>query len=243
MRAAKRWAAGVMVAGLAVGVGVWATAQPPGLPGSPAIPPLPAAPVRAFTVATPAGNYVREFADGERFTLRFEADRLFAEARYGDPAQPTTLFLDADYAVNKEGVVFGVLTGVACDGPGLRDESLQQYVGQPFAVRVRADALAVTVREVWAGGPNHAGLPAGIVRLALGRYTATTPEPISRMTTPAKPSLGLGKPVSVTPVGPPDLPLPPLLGGPDRRPVGNTPMLPPVLPPSAVPIPATPAVG
>jgi hypothetical protein len=179
--------------------------------------PEPARPTgRTYTVSHPAGSFVREFADGERFAVRFDADRLYVEATFGDKAKPATLSLDADYAMNKEGVVFGVVTGAEYDGPQLPEAKYWTgLVGEPFAIRVRADDGAVTVKDIRVGEvrsqPGHG--PDDLNRLLsgiMGRYVSTK-EPVAatqKAGKPKLPRLGRGEPVVPTavPAAPPPLP-------------------------------------
>jgi hypothetical protein len=202
---------------------------PPTEPTRSMLPPPADKPGRSFTVTGPAGAYVREFADGERFALRFDADRLFVEASFGDKAKPATLTLDADYALNKEGVVFGVITGAEYDGPdqGRGLAALAPLLaGEPFAFRVRADDGSVSVKDLRLLGLN---LPQGrnaepevVAALAAvaGRYTATKELP---------PTARKG--------GKPKLPR---LGVPDRVDVIRPADVPSTIPPNPTTEPATP---
>lgn len=110
--------------------------QPTQLAPSAMIPPAQPAPsngpvTRYYTLTHPSGTWTREFAEGTKLAVRFDDDRLVIEATFapqktnaGGPNAPGiqhqagTLVIDADYAMNKEGVVFGVITGIEHDVTG-----------------------------------------------------------------------------------------------------------------------------
>lgn len=157
--------------------------------------PPPAKPAgKTYTVAHPAGSFVREFADGERFAVRFEDDRLYFEASFGDKAKPMTVSLDADYAMNKEGVVFGVVTGFDSEGP---DETLfgglnTHWLGEPFALRLRSDDGAVSIKDVRFGGvrlqPGQDEFATRVLTAVAGRYVSSK-EPVATARKAGKPRL------------------------------------------------------
>ncbi len=201
---------------------------------SPVPAPVNEPPGKTYTVPHPAGSFIREFADGERFAVRFDADRLYVEATFGDKAKPVSVSLDADYAINKEGVVFGVVTGAECDGLD-RGHSLalitSRMVGGPFAFRVRVDDGSVSVQDLRLYGLN---LPAdratsepalaGLLNAVAGRYVASK-EPVASSRKPGKSKLpkfsrpeptevpvpAVSIPTTVPSVGPP-------VGGPPAQP-------------------------
>jgi hypothetical protein len=108
--------------------------------------------------------------------VKFDDDRLFIEAVFpvatplpefkgpgmvpgeGPPAKPGgSLLIDADYAMNKEGVVFGVVTGIESDWQDGMVAGLERFVGEPFAFRLRQDEQAMSTRELRFGGSGLAG--------------------------------------------------------------------------------------
>lgn len=110
-----------------------------------------AKPVGGFTVSRPVGTWAREVVQGElttRLTLKFDNDRLKGTAELTDGKQKYSVALDADYAINGESTVFGVLSGIdAGELPDGIDESAHALVGQPFAFRYRISDGYLTVKE------------------------------------------------------------------------------------------------
>lgn len=206
-------------------------------------PPEPAKPVgRTYTVSHPAGSFVREFADGERISLRFEDDRLTAELTLRE-ADKVSLYLEADYAMNKEGVVFGVVTAIETsaptdrDNPDLDNPDLDGLVGLPFAFRVRQDGGTLTVRDIRFGMVMDNEMKAA-VSVSVGRYTAVAGGlPAARK--PVKPAFGR---LSGPPVLPADAS--PVLPGAPFSPSRSRPVLPswPPAAPGLIPAPDVPSV-
>ncbi len=110
----------------------------------------PAAPARPAAVAMANSldgtAWVRETATC-RVVLRFAADRLQVEAVA--PARGT-LVVNADYALGRDGLVFGVVTALdspAADEGGLGAKLLAAD-GAPYCFRYRLDGDALTVRDL-----------------------------------------------------------------------------------------------
>ena len=211
MRLTRRRAAGLVLAGLAAGGGWLTVRRAPAQPGPavsvPAVEVPAVRPGRAYTVTAPAGGFAREFAGGERIGLWFGDDRLTAELTLAKGDAAERVFLEADFAVNREGVVFGVVTAAEADGA-----DAGRFVGMPFAVRVRLDGGGLTVREVRADPAAGDGVRE-VLAACVGRYAASTSPPVSAARKPAKPVFP--RPTAVPavaplPVLPPALPtLPP----------------------------------
>ena len=90
--------------------------------------------------------WVRE-TKGCRVVLRFAKDRLEADVSAPDRG---TLTLAADYALGRDGLVFGVVTEVAspdAEGRGLGAKLLAAD-GSPYCFRVRVEAGTLTVRDL-----------------------------------------------------------------------------------------------
>ncbi|MFO0849426.1 MAG: sigma factor-like helix-turn-helix DNA-binding protein [Gemmataceae bacterium] len=142
---------------------------------------------RTYTLAHPSGTWTREFAEGTKLAVRFDDDRLVVEATFtnvppppgsvppaaGSGSRTGTLLIDADYAMNKEGVVFGVITGIEHDLPANTLAGIERFVGQPFAFRLRQDDQAMTAKELKLGGMIPGQTDAAtqtLTALLIGRY-------------------------------------------------------------------------
>ncbi|QEL20822.1 RNA polymerase sigma factor [Limnoglobus roseus] len=170
--------------------------DPPAIPTAAAVPvpanpavergPGPAAKNGTMTIAKPGGTWYRVSGDAV-CCLTFTEDRLTITndlyvqgVEKGVPAsRPATVTIEADYAISKDGVVFGYITGV--DAPEGVGGSWQALEEQPFAFRFRADEKALTVKDVKLRRSGGAGPamppPAGEIEklLIAGRYTDKKP--------------------------------------------------------------------
>jgi hypothetical protein len=188
------WAAAgllVLVALAGVGLGRWTAAEAGDKKRLPADEPViaaegkpgPAKPfeerkpvgkAKEFVVTRPTGTWVREVPGFGRTTLRFEEDRLYATGELAVDGGRLTLSVEADYAINKESMVFGVITGVECDDAEEGLELEMMLTGQPFAFRYRADGDTLTVKDPKGVGYGLEGAdePDEVVLLVAGRYVA-----------------------------------------------------------------------
>ena len=150
-------------------------------PGPPAIPgdepdEKPAAKPRQFVVTKPLGTWVREVTGYGRVTLRFDDDRLYGVGEITADNKRFTVSVEADYGINKESLVFGVVTSVECDEPEIGLELEMLMPGQPFAFRFRADDQTLTVKELKGLGlgldKNKGDELAELGIFVAGRYTA-----------------------------------------------------------------------
>jgi hypothetical protein len=143
------------------------TADPPrpaaALPATlhPAAPPAADPPPRAvkaepgdLVVRRPQGSYTREVPRVGKVTLTFADGRLtgVADIRLDEVAFVMTF--DADYAMNAESVVFGVISSADVQG-GFDDETVADVARAaraasdlPFAFRGRVEDDSVTVKDV-----------------------------------------------------------------------------------------------
>jgi RNA polymerase sigma-70 factor (ECF subfamily) len=144
--------------------------------------PTPAEKYGTMTVPKPGGTWYRATADGT-YTLTFAADRLTITAELaGAGGKRTTVTVEADYSVSRDGVVFGYITGVdAADAARAAD--LQTYEEQPFSFRYRAGEQVLTVKDVKLRRPAPSGpMPADAVGiekiLGAGRYVDKKPVPV-----------------------------------------------------------------
>lgn len=104
-----------------------------------------------FTVTKPVGTWVRDVqlkGGAVRVRLTIADDRLTLKAELTGGMKTATVQFDADYAINKESCLFGVLDTFSTDLP-LEGEAGKALAlsGQPFAVRFRADEKSLSVKE------------------------------------------------------------------------------------------------
>jgi hypothetical protein len=146
---------------------------------------------REFVVTRPVGTWVREIvADGAsiRMALKIDEDRLTVMTEQASGNQRVTISAEADYAINKESTLYGVITSVDVDGTVGDQELLkmeQVGIGQPFAVRFRLDGDSLTLKDFrgfGAGVDMNNNDVAAQASLFLGRYTRADGK------APAKPS-------------------------------------------------------
>jgi outer membrane lipoprotein SlyB len=141
---------------------------------------------KGFTVTKPVGVWEREVKVGEtkhslRLTVTGDRLRLRVETEYG------VARLDADYSINKESVLFGVIDTFEVTQAKSPDPSaLSNLSGQPFAVRFRVDGDELTLKEfkglgIGKGDSSEKAF-AEEVAAVCGRYTLqkTAAEPMKR---------------------------------------------------------------
>ncbi len=125
------------------------------------------APGRTAAVAVAANPldgtaWVRE-TKGCRVVVRFAKDRLDADA-----AGPNrgTLAVAADYALGRDGLVFGVVTAVA--SPDAEDRGLGAKLlaadGAPYCFRYRVEGDTLTVRDLRCGAAEGAYAVLGVYK-------------------------------------------------------------------------------
>ena len=103
-------------------------------------------PTAAAPSAKPLGTWVRD-AGPLTVRLTFADDRLTGEATLDHEGERVTVSFDADYAVNREGLLYGVVTGV--DADDLEGAAFaQMFAGHSFSLRCRCDGDVLSVREV-----------------------------------------------------------------------------------------------
>ncbi|HVK09553.1 MAG TPA: glutamate--tRNA ligase family protein, partial [Gemmataceae bacterium] len=145
------------------------------------------------TAGKPVGKWVRE-SGPVRIAMHFTEDRLTVTATVpnpdGEAATPTlTVTADADYSVNSDGVLYGVITGFDCDHP--EAAVYQCLAGHTFSARCRVDGSVLAVRDVkfLGSGVLFQGKDDGVSMIVLGvagRYEKDDgSKPAVR--TPAKP--------------------------------------------------------
>jgi hypothetical protein len=142
------------------------TAQPPAKGDekrAEAAPAAPAAPGKELVVRRPNGSYTREVAPFGRATLTFTEDRLRLHATVNLDGFSVVITADADYSLNRESTVYGVINGVEFsnvnDPEAMAELALvaAQCSDVPFAFRVRTDDDAVFIKDIKVGA---IGVPA-----------------------------------------------------------------------------------
>lgn len=108
------------------------------------VPPRPAVAAPANALAGTA--WVRE-TKGCRVVVRFAGDRLEAEVAASERG---TLSFAADYALGRDGLVFGVVTEVASPDAEARGLNAQLLAadGSPYCFRVRVENGTLTIRDL-----------------------------------------------------------------------------------------------
>lgn len=182
-----KWAAAVLLTAALVGggVGIWfrqpaaaespnrtREAEPAARPEEPR-----AAAARTEETNRPLGTWEKEVGP-YHFTLRIEADRLYATYVGADKEKKFNIALDADYSVTKDNVLYGVITGTDLEGDDFAKESreLAQLPDQPFSFRYRVDGNVLTVKVLYLGLEFEKGDKAqadGTIML-LGRWKKKT---------------------------------------------------------------------
>lgn len=124
-------------------------------------------------VSRPVGTWVREVGP-MRVVMKFTEDRLTVTANVPGPEDDEVVVTaDADYSVNPEGLLFGVISGIDADAPEAGAE-LQMMTGHTFSARCRVDGTTMTVKDVKAfgSGLNRGEMDefAGAMIVACGRY-------------------------------------------------------------------------
>ena len=173
-----------------LGVGLWATrpatAEPVERKREEARQQTPAEPaagkeeVKAPEAPRPIGVWERTlpFKEGGSVTLtiRVDAHRVTLTQTESENGRTTKATLEGDYSVSRDYVLYGFVTSVdVADGVNA-DEAAKfqaQILDQPFAVRYRLDANALTIRDVKVGGVGDNDRDQ--LQLLAGRYKKKAP--------------------------------------------------------------------
>jgi hypothetical protein len=136
-----------------------------------------------FTISKPVGTWVRE-ADVSNATCRLVLtvtdDRLTLKVDLKNGHQTSALRLDADYAINKESCLFGVIDSCDATSSHTNDTSeLAKVSGQPFSVRFRAEGDGLTLKDFKGFGVGMVETAskemAPVLAVLCGRYTKVDP--------------------------------------------------------------------
>jgi RNA polymerase sigma factor (sigma-70 family) len=158
-------------------------------------------------VRRPRGSYTKEVPPFGKGTITFADKRLHIAAAVHIQEATLNISLDADYSINPDGVVYGVITSAEVTANGAKGEeaaTLGIYSGMvtdmPFAFRLRVEDDAISVRDIKFGPfgspllmeafKNDAGKEMLMVMGMIGgKYKAD-------------PSLDRGRPLPAAPGGP-----------------------------------------
>jgi RNA polymerase sigma factor (sigma-70 family) len=119
--------------------------------------PAPAAPGNDLVVRRPRGSYTKEVPGYGRATVTFTENRMHVAAAVSLDKVTVTVTADADYAMNRESMIYGIVTGVDVTGTGRGEEAAELALygemvnDMPFAFRVRVEDDAVVVKDIKAG--------------------------------------------------------------------------------------------
>lgn len=114
----------------------------------------PVAPGNDLVVRRPLGSYTKEVPAYGKATFTFTESRLHIVANIHIEKSSFTITADADYSMNRESMVYGIITGV--DVTGLRDEEEMAEIAliagaatdMPFAFRVRTEDDAIAIKDI-----------------------------------------------------------------------------------------------
>ena len=127
-------------------------AEPAAKPDAP-----PAGPGTELLVRRPRGSFTREVPPYGRATLTFTEDRLQIVASISIDKLALTVTADADYTMNRESMVYGIITGVDVGSPLAGDEAAEVAVmagavnDLPIAFRVRVEDDSIVVKDLKVG--------------------------------------------------------------------------------------------
>jgi RNA polymerase sigma factor (sigma-70 family) len=116
---------------------------------------LPAGPGNDLIVRRPLGSYTRDIPAIGKATATFTENRIHVLATVRIEKATFTVTADADYAMNRESMVYGIITAVELEGGGLKEEEtaiIGQYVSfvhdTPFSFRLRVDDDAIVIKDI-----------------------------------------------------------------------------------------------
>ncbi|HEV3383862.1 MAG TPA: RNA polymerase sigma factor, partial [Gemmata sp.] len=114
------------------------------------------APGNDLVVRRPLGSYSRDIPGYGKITATFTENRIHVLANIRIEKMSFTVALDADYSMNRESMVYGIVTGADISGPiyeggsqGLSEELagiMSTANDIPFAFRIRVDDDSIMVK-------------------------------------------------------------------------------------------------
>lgn len=138
-------------------VGLAPAAQPPAKGDekrAETVPAAPVAPGKELVVRRPLGSYTREVAPFGRATLTFTEDRLRVHATVNLDGVSFVVTADADYSLNRESTVYGVINGAEFsnvsdpDAVGELAVIVAAFADVPFTFRARVEDDGVFVKDI-----------------------------------------------------------------------------------------------
>ncbi len=160
---------------------------------------------REFVVTRPTGTWIRELAvNGAtiQITMHFQDDRMICIVDQVGGGDSITYTFEADYSINKESTVFGVITSfdleVPRHGKARGEDTFKELlqietlvVGQPFAFQYRQDATFTVknFRGFGVGlGKNNSNEGEEIAAVVSGRYTSANAQKQGPAPRPVRPA-------------------------------------------------------
>jgi RNA polymerase sigma factor (sigma-70 family) len=111
-------------------------------------------PGNELVVRRPLGSFTREVAPYGRGTITFTENRIHVVAAVRIDKAAFTVMIDGDYTMNRESMVYGIITSADVTGPFDEEEALEvglmasAATDMPFAFRVRVDDESVTIKDI-----------------------------------------------------------------------------------------------
>jgi hypothetical protein len=167
---------------------------------------VPAGPGNDLIVRRPTGSFTREVPSFGKATVTFTENRIHVVVTLRIEKETFTVTLDADYALNRESIVYGVITSVDLTGLDLDSDNaefipmvMSSMTDTPFSFRVRVEDDALMVKDIkWGAvgsvvGPSLIdnkeimGCAMQIVTMAAGKYKADPNPERNTPLTPVRP--------------------------------------------------------
>jgi hypothetical protein len=128
--------------------------------------------LRAQEMEKPLGKWERKIGKSH-ITLVVEDNRLHATILGEEPCT-----LHADYSMTKDGIIYGVVTSIECEG----DDGDKTIFDAPFSCRYRIDEGALIIRDLRCHELN------GKDDVWNGRFKAVSPAPTRAVVPPPPPA-------------------------------------------------------
>ena len=118
------------------------------------LPAAPAGPGNDLVIRRPHGSYTRDIPPYGRATITFTENQIHIVANIRIEKLTFTVTADADYSLNRESMVYGIITGVDVTGSFDEEEALEVALlanaanDMPFAFRIRTDDNAITIKDL-----------------------------------------------------------------------------------------------
>ncbi len=142
-----------------------------------------------FVISKPVGTWVRDVpmkGGAVRVLLTVEDERLTLKVEMGGEQEGCIKYesgsfrFTADYSINKESCLYGVIDTFDTDQPLSGDAAkILKFSGQPFCVRFRADDKTLSLKDFKGLGVGTGGEPSdfmnGVLLVVCGAYTPVDP--------------------------------------------------------------------